>query len=209
MSVVVEPADRGLPIFPLPEVVLLPGEVLPLHVFEPRYQALVAEVLAGDRHFGMATLRPVPVASGEVRPIFPELSIARIEQHRPMPGGRSNNLVRFVVAAQVVAELPTTEPFRRVTWTAMPELSAASWPATEALRGLAGHALAKVGALSDPSPVFSLSGPAFVDGLARLFLTDTVARRAYLTATTGTDRVTVVETALWSLLSATDGLGEA
>ena len=42
-----------LPVFPLTGVLLLPGTVLPLHVFEPRYRAMVEDTLSGDRVFGM------------------------------------------------------------------------------------------------------------------------------------------------------------
>ena len=38
---------RRLPIFPLPDVVFLPETQLPLHVFEPRYRALLADALEG------------------------------------------------------------------------------------------------------------------------------------------------------------------
>lgn len=44
-----------LPMFPL-STVLLPGTVLPLHVFEPRYRALMDEVMAGDRRFGVVLI---------------------------------------------------------------------------------------------------------------------------------------------------------
>ena len=47
-----------IPIFPLPNVVLFPNVFLPLHIFEPRYRAMVADALAGDRIIGMALLRP-------------------------------------------------------------------------------------------------------------------------------------------------------
>lgn len=44
-----------LPMFPL-GTVLLPGMVLPLHVFEPRYRQLVGDVLAADRRFGVVLI---------------------------------------------------------------------------------------------------------------------------------------------------------
>ena len=43
--------DR-IPLFPL-NVVLLPGEHLPLHIFEPRYRRMVRECIDNDRPFGM------------------------------------------------------------------------------------------------------------------------------------------------------------
>ena len=50
--------SRRIPLFPLPGVVLLPGTILPLHIFEARYRAMVADALAGDRTIGMAMLKP-------------------------------------------------------------------------------------------------------------------------------------------------------
>lgn len=56
-----------LPIFPL-GTVLLPHMVLPLHVFEPRYQALMADVLAGDGRFGVVLIaRGHEVGGGDER----------------------------------------------------------------------------------------------------------------------------------------------
>ena len=45
------PDDR-LPLFPL-GVVLLPGEPVPLHIFEPRYKEMVRVCIDGDRPFGI------------------------------------------------------------------------------------------------------------------------------------------------------------
>jgi Lon protease-like protein len=57
-----------LPMFPLGSV-LLPGQVLPLHVFEPRYRALVHDCLAADRHeFGVVLIeRGSEVGGGDQR----------------------------------------------------------------------------------------------------------------------------------------------
>lgn len=57
-----------IPIFPLPNAVLFPKVFLPLHIFEPRYRAMVEDALAGDRVIGMVLLRPGYEASYEGRP---------------------------------------------------------------------------------------------------------------------------------------------
>lgn len=56
------PGDRHrtqitVPVFPLPNAVLFPGAVLPLHVFEARYRKMVGDALAGDRRLGIALLK--------------------------------------------------------------------------------------------------------------------------------------------------------
>ena len=53
-----ELAVRELPLFPLPDVVLFPQEVLPLHIFEPRYRMMLRTLLAEDRRFGVVRLDP-------------------------------------------------------------------------------------------------------------------------------------------------------
>jgi hypothetical protein len=61
MACPLESVGKGVltvPLFPLPNVVLFPRAVLPLHIFEERYKAMTADVLAGDRLIAMALLRP-------------------------------------------------------------------------------------------------------------------------------------------------------
>jgi len=81
-----------LPLFPL-QLVLFPGEPVPLHIFEPRYQQLLADCLAGNQRFGI-TSQPQPTA-GTLG------CIAEIRGTQPLPDGRSNIVVvgerRFVV----------------------------------------------------------------------------------------------------------------
>ncbi|QEY33451.1 ATP-dependent protease [Synechococcus sp. RSCCF101] len=51
-------AVRELPLFPLPDVVLFPQEVLPLHIFEPRYRMMLRTVMDSDRRFGVVRWDP-------------------------------------------------------------------------------------------------------------------------------------------------------
>ena len=51
-------AVRELPLFPLPDVVLFPQEVLPLHIFEHRYRMMLRTALEGDRRFGVVRWDP-------------------------------------------------------------------------------------------------------------------------------------------------------
>ena len=53
-----ELAVRELPLFPLPDVVLFPQEVLPLHIFESRYRMMLRTVMAEDRRFGVVRWDP-------------------------------------------------------------------------------------------------------------------------------------------------------
>jgi Lon protease-like protein len=72
--------------FPL-GTVLVPGAVLPLHVFEPRYRALVADCLAGEPEFGVVLIeRGSEVGGGDVRRVVG--TVARILEVAELPGER-------------------------------------------------------------------------------------------------------------------------
>lgn len=74
------------PMFPLGSV-LFPGLVLPLHVFEPRYRALVHDVLAGDREFGVCLIeRGAEVGGGDVRTDIG--TVAQVHEAEELPDGR-------------------------------------------------------------------------------------------------------------------------
>ncbi|MCP9834767.1 MULTISPECIES: LON peptidase substrate-binding domain-containing protein [unclassified Cyanobium] len=59
-------AVRELPLFPLPDVVLFPQEVLPLHIFEPRYRMMLQTAMSEDRRFGVVRWDPQNKRMAEV-----------------------------------------------------------------------------------------------------------------------------------------------
>ena len=76
----------SLPMFPLGSV-LVPGAILPLHVFEPRYQALMADCLDGDGRFGVVLIeRGSEVGGGDQRAEVG--TTASIEQYQQLDDGR-------------------------------------------------------------------------------------------------------------------------
>ena len=84
-----------LAIFPLPDVVLFPGTVLPLHVFEPRYVDMTRDVVAGTRHFAIARLRPGYQADYLGRPpIYPVAGLGEVIACQELPGDRFAIAVR-------------------------------------------------------------------------------------------------------------------
>ena len=94
-----------LPIFPLPNVVLFPQVFLPLHIFEPRYRAMVADALTGDRMIGMALLRPGWEGEYEgTPPIYPIGCAGLITFHEPLADGRCNIVLRGVAKFRVLRE---------------------------------------------------------------------------------------------------------
>ncbi len=104
-----------IPVFPLPSVVLFPNVFLPLHIFEPRYRAMVADALAGDRIIGMALLQPGFEASYEqTPPIFPIGCAGVITHSEVLDDGRFNIVLRGIEKFRVVSE-DTTLAYRQAT----------------------------------------------------------------------------------------------
>ena len=94
-----------IPIFPLPNVVLFPNVFLPLHVFEPRYRAMLADALAGDRIIGMTLLMPGYEADYQGRPpVYPVGCAGVITHSEQLPDGRSNVVLRGIEKFRIVEE---------------------------------------------------------------------------------------------------------
>lgn len=103
----------ALPIFPLPNCVLLPGGLLPLHVFEPRYRELTRDCLAGNHLMGIARLRPgFPRAAlhdpGSRPSIYERFGVGKIICSEELPDGRFALLLRGVARVELEHELGVT-----------------------------------------------------------------------------------------------------
>ena len=104
-----------LPIFPLPNCVLLPGGLLPLHVFEPRYRELTRDCLATHQLMGVARLRPGFEQTYYGRPpVFERLGVGRIICSEELPDGRFALLLRGVARVEIARELPVERAYRLV-----------------------------------------------------------------------------------------------
>ncbi len=104
----------AMPIFPLSGVVLFPGALLPLHVFEPRYREMLADCLATHGHMAMAFV----VGEGDKDDLAGTPNIAAIAgaglvvHHAALPDGRSNVVLQGR-ARVALEELPFVAPYRR------------------------------------------------------------------------------------------------
>ena len=108
-------ALSALPIFPLPNCVLLPGGLLPLHVFEPRYRELTRDCLAGRQLMAIARLRPGYETSYYGRPpVFDRCGVGRIICSEELPDGRFALLLRGVARVEIARELPAERSYRLV-----------------------------------------------------------------------------------------------
>lgn len=100
-------------LFPLPNLAMFPFSLQPLHIFEPRYRALVEEALQTDRLIAMALLKPGWETEYEGRPpIFPVGCLGRIASHQRFDDGRFNLLLVGLRRVAFERELPPVKPFR-------------------------------------------------------------------------------------------------
>ena len=100
---------RRLPLFPL-DVVLFPGELLPLHIFEPRYRRMVARCLETDHRFGLIyhdsdRFGPFLMEEGRVG------ALTAIERHHGLEDGRSVILVKGMGRFAIHDGLESGEPY--------------------------------------------------------------------------------------------------
>lgn len=112
----------ALPVFPLPNVVLLPGMILPLNVFEPRYVALVEHVLGGGRHIGVPLLRPGFEADYGGRPDLEAVfGIGKLVSHRALPDGRHFIRLEGTGRVRCRRELEARQDFRELCVDVLPD----------------------------------------------------------------------------------------
>jgi len=102
--------SRKIPIFPLPGVVLFPGTLLPLHIFEPRYREMVSRALAGERVIGMAMLDGSR-SDEDPPPVLPVGGAGRIVEQEELEDGRFNIILEGIYRYRIVREEPSA-PFR-------------------------------------------------------------------------------------------------
>lgn len=101
-------------LFPLPDLVMFPHVVQPLHIFEPRYRAMIEDSLADDRLIAMSLLRPGWEPGYDGRPpLFPTTCVGQVVSHTRLDDGKYNLLLMGVRRATIIGELPPNEPFRR------------------------------------------------------------------------------------------------
>jgi uncharacterized protein len=110
-------------LFPLPNLVLFPNVVQPLHVFETRYCEMLQDALSSDRLIAMAVLGQNWETSFEQRPpLAPIVCIGKIISHTPCEDQRHNILLVGMKRARIVQELPSDKLYRLADVTLIEDL---------------------------------------------------------------------------------------
>lgn len=97
----------SIPIFPLPEVVLFPHQMLPLHIFEERYRDMVADALRGRQLIAVALLCRgyERLYFTQIAPICEVVGVGEIVDASPLPDGRYDILLRGRCRARILREV--------------------------------------------------------------------------------------------------------
>ena len=113
-------------LFPLPGLVFFPCATQPLHIFEPRYRALTADALAGDRLIALVLLKDGWEEDYDDRPLIHRVAgLGRIVADQLLPDGRYNLILRGLARVRITKELGTGTPFRRARMTVLEDESTA------------------------------------------------------------------------------------
>jgi Lon protease-like protein len=108
----VEDRVLAVPLFPLPNVVLFPRAILPLHIFEERYKTMTADALAGERLVAMALLKPGWEKNYHQRPaIEPVVCVGKIVNWERLADGKYNFLLQGRMRAKIIRE-ESSGPYR-------------------------------------------------------------------------------------------------
>lgn len=193
-------ACRELALFPLPGVVLMPGSVLPLHVFEPRYRQLVEHCLAG-RPLSVPQIREEP-GTGKIPSLLPYTSVGVIGAHRKRNDGRYDILVQPLGRVRLVAERESDTLYRVAEAELLEDL-----PADERELARVGERIRRMFGMLVSSNEAAVRGltqiPAerLAEALAAHVMDDVDERQRFLAENNPMERAKAVETTVLAMVS--------
>jgi Lon protease-like protein len=179
-----------LSVFPLGGALLFPRMHLPLHIFEPRYRAMVSDALARDRRIGMIQ----PRGPGEPPPLFGMGCVGRIAEVEALDDGRFDIVLEGLNRFTVLRELDVTTPFRQVE----AALEEAGEPETLAMAERASLEMESrrfaegLGYAVDWEAVSRLDDESLVNGIAQIAPFDVASKQALLEAASLADRAALI-----------------
>jgi hypothetical protein len=179
-----------LSIFPLGGALLFPRMQLPLHIFEPRYRALVSDAMARDRRIGMIQ----PRGPGDPPPLFETGCVGRIAHVEALDDGRYNVVLEGTARFRLVKELPVTTPFRQVEAELEDDMPAEPLGLMQraSLEEESRRFAEAQGYAVDWNAVSRLDDESLVNGIAQIAPFDVAAKQALLEAGTLDDRAELI-----------------
>ncbi|MDF0488174.1 LON peptidase substrate-binding domain-containing protein [Sphingomonas sp. H39-1-10] len=174
-----------LSVFPLPGALLFPRMHLPLHIFEPRYRAMVSDAMARDRRIGMIQPRTDKGGRKDKPPLFAIGCVGKIGEFEASEDGRYNLVLEGVALFRIVRELDVTTAFRQVEAELLPlaeEPETLSLSRRSLLESESRRFADAQGYAVDWKAVTRLDDEALVNGIAQIAPFDAAAKQALLEA---------------------------
>ena len=179
-----------LSIFPLSGALLFPRMHLPLHIFEPRYRAMVTDSLARDRRIGMIQ----PRESDEPPALFDVGCVGRIAEVEALDDGRFDIVLEGLARFTILRELDVTTSFRQVEAELEPVGEAQILAAiSRASLEIESRRFADAqGYAVDWEAVTRLDDESLVNGIAQIAPFDPASKQALLEADTLAERAELI-----------------
>lgn len=202
-------ALREVPVFPLPGTVLLPRTLISLHVFEPRYRAMMETCIEGNRLLAVAMFDEDGQPDAHGRPsIHPVAGIGALRRSARLPDGRYNIVLEGLGRVDITEEHPPTRIYRRATARVLEDVlptdPLALARSVASLRALCTRALAQDKESDDADLVEGLSNVhepgALADLVAAAAVRDSIDRQRVLAEPDVLERINLVAGALGALL---------
>jgi len=128
-------------IMTLPDIAFFPQALLPLHIYEPRYQQMLKESLSSDRLFAVTGLNSkLARESGKFEPPHRIGTIGIVRACQKNDNGTSNLLLQGLARIEIV-EILSEEPYRRVRIRALASAPGADTQENDRLRQTLGKLL--------------------------------------------------------------------
>lgn len=184
-------AVQRISIFPLAGALLFPRMHLPLHIFEPRYRALVSDSMARDRRIGMIQ----PREPGLMPALFDVGCLGRIADVEALEDGRFNIVLEGIARFRLVRELDVSTPFRQIEAEVEDMAGEGDVLASverAALEQEAQRFAQTQGYSVDWAAVGRLDDEALVNGIAQIAPFDAAAKQALLEAESLHDRADLI-----------------
>jgi uncharacterized protein len=111
-------------LFPLPDLIMFPHVMQPLHIFEPRYRELLNDALNSDGQIAMCMLAPGWEDDYEGRPrLLPYACLGKVVTYQRTDNGEYNILLLGMRRIRIKRELPPTRAFRQAEVTLLDDFS--------------------------------------------------------------------------------------
>jgi Lon protease-like protein len=105
--------DGTVRLFPLPNLVLFPEVIEPLHIFEPRYRQMTADALATDRLIAMVLLKSAREEVGAERPALHRVAcLGKILADERFEDGRYNIVLQGFRRLRILSEINHDKLYR-------------------------------------------------------------------------------------------------